>query len=89
MSVIEKVLLRKDMAAVAVAIVVGFATVGLLSSLTSPIAGSILDSYQGSDTSFKDTYLLPIFIFVLQVLALEGLLRLVILGRAYNTSRTK
>lgn len=89
MSVIEKVLLRKDMAAVAVAIVVGFVTLQFISSITSPIISSILDTFPETGSSFKDTYLLPTLLFGLQILALEGLLRIVIAARAYSATRIK
>lgn len=89
MTVIEKVLLRKDIASIAVGVVVGFAAFGFVSSIASPIAGSILDAYQGTESSFKNTYLLPFFVFALQLVVLEGLLRLVILGREYSTNKAK
>ena len=87
MTVIEKVLLRKDMAAIAVAVVVGLATAQLLTLTTSPILSSAVvgaDAYR-----FKEDFVLPVIAFAVQVVALEGLLRLVIAARARRVTVTK
>lgn len=77
MSTIEKVLLRKDIASLIVAVVAGIATVQFLASFTQPFTNELFAGSVETGQSF-DSYLAPLVAFALQVLALEVLLRIVI-----------
>ena len=87
MTALETVLLRKDIASLIVAIVAGLATAQFVTSITTPLVAELLDTIEQSTGSFKETYLFPTFLFAFQLLALELLLRLVILGRAKWSER--
>lgn len=90
MSAIEKILLRKDTSSVIVAIIVGLTTLQLVASLTGPLTIHLMgaDPSLSQAEGFSNQYVAPVLAFVLQVIALELLLRLVIVVRhfAYNKS---
>lgn len=90
MTVIEQVLLRKDIASVAVAVTIGFAVFNLLGAISGPVTSELFSSNElVTSGSFAETYVAPIFAFALQVLLLELLLRAVIYGRASYATRKK
>ncbi len=90
MTVIEQVLLRKDIAALIVAIVVGLATASFLGDITSPIVANFNDAATfGEEASFMEKYGQPVVAFALQVLALEALLRGVILARYHRYKKVQ
>lgn len=85
MTAIETVLLRKDIASLIVAIVAGTAVAFFLTAITTPLSLSLTGD-QGSfipegQDAFVSQYMQPIVSFALQLIALEILLRLVILVR--------
>lgn len=91
-SVIEKVLLRKDAASVVVAIAAAMIAMQLVSEVTGPIANYLFasDSVIGSSSySFANNLILPVGVFLLQVVGLELLLRAVIAGRAWRSNQVK
>lgn len=85
MTAIETVLLRKDIASLIVAIVAGTAVAYFLTAVTTPLSLT-LTGREGTfvpegESSFITNYIQPIVAFGLQLAALEGLLRLVIVVR--------
>lgn len=85
MTAIETVLLRKDIASLIVAIVAGMAVAYFLTAVTTPLSLT-LTGREGAfvpegESSFTTNYVQPIVAFGLQLAALEGLLRLVIIVR--------
>ena len=80
--VVIQVLKRKDAASLIIAIalaMIGFAVIGgVTGHLSHEIAG-LGDTYNGN---FKTNYVLPLVSFVLQLIALEVFLRLIIAARA-------
>ncbi len=91
MTAIEKVLLRKDIASIIVAIVVGSATTFFLAGLTGPIVSQISfsDQFQGQGVPMGDLTVQSTVSFLLQVIALELLLRIVIFVRRLAYKRIK
>lgn len=83
MTAIEKVLKRKDIASVVVAIVLGFAISNLLSMITLPLTTTLIqsDSYGSPTLTFTEQYTYPLVSFLLTIIALELLLRVVIFSR--------
>ena len=77
--VLVRILQRKDAASLVVAIAAGLVVAGFVGAITSHLA----DLFAGIDTnaSFRDDYWRPFVGFVLQLLALEALARLAVLGR--------
>lgn len=91
MTAIEKVLLRKDISSIIVAIIVGTAVTFFLASVTGPLTTfiSFNDQFQGNGVSAWDFALQGLVSFVLQVVALELLLRVVIFARAFAYKKNK
>lgn len=82
MTAMEKVLLRKDIASVIVAVVAGIATVGFLGSVTTPFAELLSPLESTSSEGLIEQIWAAIIAFALQLIALELLLRSVIMVRA-------
>lgn len=76
-----KVLKRNDSASLIVAIAMALIGAGVLTALSNSIAGSLVSSGEVA-TSFTDGYLLPLLVFVLQLIFLELSLRAIIFLRA-------
>ena len=91
MTAIEKVLLRKDAASLIVAIVLGTSVTYFLGGLVAPLAAyaSFSDQYQGGGPPVADMIMQSAISFVLSLVALELLIRLVVLTRtrAYKKER--
>lgn len=84
MTAIERVLLRKDIASLIVAIVAAMATANFLTLITMPVAFELtgVNNYSiAGENVFLTKYVQPVIAFALQVIALELLLRLVIFVR--------
>ena len=82
MLVMEKVLLRKDIGSLIVAIVAGIATVTFLASVVAPFALLLSPIESPSPNTILDDVWLAVVNFALQLIALELLLRAVIVVRA-------
>jgi len=67
----EKVLQRKDASSVVLAIIVALTTLQFIGSVTAPLSAKILSSDAMQPSSFKDQYLTPFVVWVLQLLAIE------------------
>ena len=91
MTAIEKVLLRKDISSLIVAIVAGTAVAYFLAGFTSVLASqlSFSDQFQGQNVPVGDVMLQSFISFALQVIALELLLRAVILARSFAYKKGK
>lgn len=89
MTAIEKVLLRKDIASLIVAIVVGSAVTYFLATLTSPLSMYIGFADTPADPPLGRILLQSVASFALQVVALELLLRLVIAVRGHIYKKAK
>lgn len=85
MTAIEKVLQRKDGATLVVGVVVALSVLQTLATITQPLSSKILgeDNQQLAGASFANLYGTPLLWFVLQVLALELLVWLVISVRSF------
>lgn len=89
MTATEKVLQRKDASSLIVAIVLGFATLQFISTITSPLVAKILDeNTQFQASGFKDQYLAPLLALVLTAVAVELLVWVVIGIRGFVTPKT-
>lgn len=91
MTTIEKVLQRRDAASLIVAIIVGTSVAYLLAGITGPITSKInfSDQFQGGSIPAGDIAVQSLVSFAFQVIALELLLRGVILARAYAYKKGK
>ena len=75
----EKVLQRKDASSLILAIILGFASLQFVAAVAAPITSKLL----GEDGSlqaagFKDQYLAPLVALVLQIIAVELLVWIVV-----------
>jgi hypothetical protein len=85
----EKVLERKDAASVLLAVVLGFITLQFVLAVTSPLTAKILGEGDSLQTvGFKDQYLAPLVAFVLQLIAVEILVWVVVAIRSYAYPKT-
>jgi hypothetical protein len=90
MTAIEKVLLRKDISSLIVAVVTGVAVAFFLLGITGPLATELTASEKfGGDPGFSALYIQPIVAFALQIVALELLLRAVIFARQLSYTKKK
>lgn len=80
----EKVLQRKDASSVLLAVLLGFVTLQFVLAITSPLTAKILGEEGNLQaTSAKDQYLAPLVAFVLQLIAVEVLVWVVVAIRAF------
>jgi hypothetical protein len=88
----EKVLQRKDASSVLLAVLLGFITLQFVLAVTSPLSARILgETANLQAVSGKDQYLAPLVSFVLQLIAVEVLVWVVVGLRtlAYPTAAKK
>ena len=79
---INKILKRKDAYSVVVAIVLGFSIIGPITTignyLIRYVPGMKDSMYGQASQSFKDTYIAPLVVLLIEVLLLEVFLRVVV-----------
>ena len=75
----EKVLQRKDGSSLIVGVVLAFLTLQFVVAVAAPLTSKILDESQNLQTSgFKDQYLAPLVALLLQLIAVEILVWVVV-----------
>ncbi len=80
----EKVLQRKDASSLIVAIILGFASLQFVASITAPLTSKILGGEGGLQAAgFKDQYVAPLIALLLQVIAVEILVWVVVGLRSF------
>jgi hypothetical protein len=87
----EKVLQRKDGSTLIVGVVMAFAFLQFITTATMPLASKIMgqDVGQGYQSlSFQDQYLTPLVALVLQLIAIELFIWLVVGVRAFANPKT-
>jgi hypothetical protein len=90
MTATEKVLQRRDGATLITGVVVATAFIQFLMSITLPLTAKVMSQSMGgfTNTSFKDQYLAPLVALVIELLAIELFIWLVIGVRALAYSKT-
>ncbi len=86
----EKVLQRKDGSTLIVSVVLALAVLQFISSVTTPLVGKIMGSGTNQpypDLSFNDQYVAPLVALVLQLVAIELVVWLVVGVRALASSK--
>ena len=85
----ERVLQRKDASSLIVAIVLGFTTLQFIANITAPLSAKILGQDMGlQSAAFKDQYLAPLVALLLQVIAVEILVWLIVGIRSFAYAKT-
>ena len=86
----EKVLQRKDGSTLVVGVVMAFAFIQFVTTVTSPLAAKIMGQQtQGyPEIPFKDQYVTPLVALLLQLIAIELFVWLIVGIRAFATPKT-
>lgn len=92
MTAIEKVLQRKDGATLIVGVALAYAFIQFITFVTTPLSAKIMgqetsQGYPGS--SFNDQYVTPLVALVLQLVAIELAIWLVVSVRAFAGTNKK
>lgn len=92
MTATDKVLQRKDGSTLVVGVVLALVFIQFVTSVTMPLAAKIMNNGGGSGyagASFKDQYVTPFVALVLQLIAIELIVWLVIGIRSFTSPSTK